>query len=161
MVEYVEYELGGRMVRLETGKLARQASGAVELRCEDTVMLGTCVGAHKPRPDIDFFPLTCDYEERFYAVGRIPGSFPRREGRPGEKGILTSRLIDRPLRPLFPTGYRNEVQVMVMPVSSDQITMPDSYAVTAASALPPSLSTQRPAAISGRTATTAKWPTFS
>ncbi|HET6384989.1 MAG TPA: polyribonucleotide nucleotidyltransferase [Armatimonadota bacterium] len=134
MIEFVEFELGGRTVHLETGKLARQASGAVELRCDDTVLLGAVVGNKTPRPDIDFFPLTCDYEERFYAVGRIPGSFPRREGRPGEKGILTSRLIDRPIRPLFPSGYRNEVQITVMPVSSDQINMPDAYAVIAASA---------------------------
>lgn len=134
MVEYVEFELGGRPVRLETGKLAKQASGSVELRSEDTVLLGTAMGSSNPRPDIDFFPLTCDYEERFYAVGKIPGSFPRREGRPGEKGILTSRLIDRPIRPLFPSGYRNDVQLMVMPLSSDQKVVPDVLAVIAASA---------------------------
>ena len=134
MIEYVEFELGGRMIRLETGKLAKQASGAVELRSEDTVLIGTAMGSSNPRPDIDFFPLTCDYEERFYAIGRIPGSFPRREGRPGEKGILISRLIDRPIRPLFPSGYRNDVQVMVMPVSSDQSVIPDVLAVIAASA---------------------------
>jgi polyribonucleotide nucleotidyltransferase len=134
MVEHVDFEIGGLSVRLETGKLAKQASGAVELRAGETVMLGTAMGSRSPRPDIDFFPLTCDYEERFYAVGRIPGSFPRREGRPGEKAILTCRLIDRPIRPLFPDGYRNDVMVNVMPLSSDQHVVPDVFAVIAASA---------------------------
>ncbi|MCA1595402.1 MAG: polyribonucleotide nucleotidyltransferase, partial [Chloroflexi bacterium] len=134
MSERVDFELGGRSMSMETGKLAKQASGAVELRTEETVLLGTVVSSNSPRPDIDFFPLTCDYEERFYAVGRIPGSFPRREGRPGEKGILTCRLIDRPIRPLFPSGFRNDVQVMVLPLSSDQVLPPDVLAVNAASA---------------------------
>jgi len=108
----------GRVVSIETGKLAKQASGAVVVRSGDTVILATATMGGV-RGGIDFFPLTCDYEERKYAVGKIPGGFVKRGGRPSEKAVLTSRLIDRPLRPLFEKGMRNDVQVIAMPLSAD------------------------------------------
>ncbi len=125
---------GGQVVSIETGRFAKQASGAVVVRSGDTHILCTAtMGAH-PRPGLDFFPLTCDYEERKYAVGKIPGGFVKRGGRPGEKAILTSRLIDRPLRPLFNKGMRNEVQVIALPLSADMDHLPDVLAVLGASA---------------------------
>jgi polyribonucleotide nucleotidyltransferase len=125
---------GGQVVSIETGKLAKQANGAVLVKSGDTIVLVTAtMGAH-PRPGLDFFPLTCDYEERKYAVGKIPGGFVKRGGRPGEKSVLTSRLIDRPLRPLFDKHIRNEVQVIAMPLSADMDHLPDVYAVLGASA---------------------------
>ena len=99
-------EIGGRTLTLETGKMARQASGAVFASYGDTQVLATAVGSTEPRDGIDFFPLTVDYEERLYAVGRIPGGFIKREGRPTEKAILSARITDRPLRPFFPKGYK-------------------------------------------------------
>jgi polyribonucleotide nucleotidyltransferase len=126
--------LGGRPLILETGKLARQASGAVLVKYGDTVVLSTATGSSEPREGIDFFPLTCDYEERLYAVGKIPGGFIKREGRPSEKAILSSRLIDRPLRPLFPKGYRNDVQVVCTVMSVDKNNPPDVTAMIGASA---------------------------
>ncbi|EQD35543.1 Exoribonuclease, phosphorolytic domain protein 1 domain protein, partial [mine drainage metagenome] len=110
---------GGRPLILETGRLAKQANGAVLVSYGETVVLATAVASRDPRAGIDFFPLTVDYEERLYAVGRIPGGFIKREGRSSEKGILSSRLTDRPIRPLFPKGFRNDVQVVVTVMSVD------------------------------------------
>jgi polyribonucleotide nucleotidyltransferase len=126
--------VGGQTVTLEVGKLAGLAGGAVTLRCGDTLLLATATMSKEPREGVDFFPLSVDYEEKLYAAGRIPGSFFRREGRPGEQAILTSRLIDRPLRPLFPKDLRNDVQVIVTPLSADQVVQPDVLAIVAASA---------------------------
>ena len=110
---------GNHQLTLETGEIARQSSGAVMVSLDDTVVLVTVVGMKNAKPEQDFFPLTVDYQERTYAAGKIPGGFFRREGRPSEKEILTSRLIDRPLRPLFPEGFYNEVQIIATVVSSD------------------------------------------
>ena len=110
---------GNHQLTLETGEIARQASGAVMVSLDDTVVLVTVVGRKDAKPEQDFFPLTVDYQERTYAAGKIPGGFFRREGRPSEKEILTSRLIDRPLRPLFPEGFYNEVQIIATVISSD------------------------------------------
>ena len=110
---------GNHKLTLETGEIARQASGAVVVNMEDTVVLVTVVGARSAAAGKDFLPLTVDYQERTYAAGKIPGGFFRREGRPSEKEILTSRLIDRPIRPLFPDGFYNEVQVVATVVSSN------------------------------------------
>ena len=120
-------------MRLETGKVAKQAGGSVWMQMGDTVVLGAATMAKTAREGLDFFPLTCDYEERKYAVGKIPGGFIKRGGRPSEKAILTSRLIDRPVRPLFPYGMRNEVQIIVNPLSVDHDHLPDVLAVVAAS----------------------------
>ncbi len=134
-VHSVEIALpGGRVVTIETGKLAKQAGGAVLVQSGDTIVHCAATMGASPRPGLDFFPLTCDYEERKYAVGKIPGGFIKRGGRPGEKATLTSRLIDRPLRPLFDKGMRNEVQVIAMPLSADMDHLPDVYAVLGASA---------------------------
>jgi polyribonucleotide nucleotidyltransferase len=111
------FQYGDHQVTLETGAIARQASGAVLVTMEQTVVLVAVVAKKEPRPGADFFPLTVDYQERSYAGGRIPGSFFRREGRPTEKETLTSRLIDRPLRPLFPKGFRNEIQIVATVLS--------------------------------------------
>ncbi|MCC6483885.1 MAG: polyribonucleotide nucleotidyltransferase [Armatimonadetes bacterium] len=128
----VSLELGGKQLRIEAGRVAKQANGSVLLYCGDTVILATATMSRQAREGMDFFPLTCDYEERKYAVGKIPGGFVKRGGRPSEKAILTSRLIDRPLRPLFPDGMRNDVQVVAMPLSVDLSTAPDVLAVNAA-----------------------------
>jgi polyribonucleotide nucleotidyltransferase len=134
-VHTVDFTLpNGVVVSIETGKLAKQAGGAVVVRAGDTHLLATATMGANPRPGLDFFPLTCDYEERKYAVGKIPGGFIKRGGRPGEKATLTSRLIDRPLRPLFDKGMRNEVQVIAMALSADMDHLPDVYAVLGASA---------------------------
>ena len=111
------FQYGRHTVTLETGEIARQASGAVMVSMDDTVVLVTVVGAQGVKPGQDFFPLTVDYQERTYAAGKIPGGFFKREGRPSEKEILTSRLIDRPIRPLFPEGFYNEVQIVATVVS--------------------------------------------
>src|ERR671931_905038 len=114
-VSRVSVEVGGEEISFETGKLARQASGAVVVRSGDTMVLATAtVGSLR---DVDFLPLTVDVEERHYAAGKIPGSFFRREGRAGEKAILTARMIDRPLRPLFPKGWHFETQIVCQPMS--------------------------------------------
>src|SRR3979409_419822 len=105
---------------IETGRVAEQANGAVVISQGDTVVLSTAVMSKEPREGIDFFPLTCDYEEKLYAAGKIPGAFMRREGRPSETAILASRLTDRPLRPLFPEGFRLDVQVVSTVLSVDQ-----------------------------------------
>lgn len=129
----VSAEIAGRTMTLETGRFAEQADGAVTIRYGETLLLATVVGA-SAREGIDFFPLTVDYEERMYAAGKIPGSFFKREGKPTETAILTSRLTDRPLRPLFPEGYRNEVQVMITTFSVDMVNDPSALAIIAASA---------------------------
>jgi len=130
----MELNIGGRPMSLETGRLARQAGGAVFVRYGDTTVLVTATMARSVRPGIDFFPLTVDYEERFYAVGKIPGGFIKREARPSEKAILSCRLIDRPLRPLFPESLRNEVQVVATVMSVDQDNAPEIVAMVGASA---------------------------
>jgi polyribonucleotide nucleotidyltransferase len=113
-------EVAGRRLSIETGRVAEQANGAVILRQGDSVVLSTAVMSREPREGVDFFPLTCDYEEKLYAVGKIPGAFMRREGRPSETAILASRLTDRPLRPLFPDGFRLDIQVVSTVLSADQ-----------------------------------------
>ena len=124
----------GKDVTIETGKLARQADGAVTVKCGNCVILATAVASHEPRPGQSFFPLTVDYQEKFAAAGRIPGSFHKREGRITDHEILISRLIDRALRPLFPEGYLCEVQILVSLISSDPEVAPDALACLAASA---------------------------
>ena len=126
--------INDKPLTFETGKYARQAGGAVTVRYGDTVVFAAGTVAKTTRPGIDFFPLTVDFEERLYAAGKIPGSFPRREGRPSEEGILTARLVDRPVRPLWPRGFKNDVQVIVSAWSSDQENDYDVLAVNAASA---------------------------
>jgi polyribonucleotide nucleotidyltransferase len=130
----VEIELDGKTLVLETGRVAGQANGAVIATCSDTVVIATACMSPVPREGISFFPLICDYEERKYAVGRIPGGFVKRGGRPSEKAILTSRLIDRPIRPLFPEGMRNDVQIIAMPLSMEPEVPADTIALVAASA---------------------------
>ncbi len=129
-----EAEIGGRTFSMEAGKLAEQADGAVIVRQGDTVVLATAVAAKEPREGADFFPLTVDYEERMYAAGKIPGGFIKRESRPSEAAILAMRLTDRPLRPLFPKGYYNDVQVVLTVLSTDQENDPDIIALNGASA---------------------------
>jgi polyribonucleotide nucleotidyltransferase len=129
-----ETDYVGRPLTIETGHVAEQANGALIIRCGETVLLVTAVASKQPREGIDFFPLTCDYEEKLYAAGRIPGSFPRREGRPSEAAILASRMIDRPMRPLFPKDFRNDVQIVATVLSADQEQDPTTLAVTGASA---------------------------
>lgn len=127
-------ELGGRKLTLETGHIARQADGAVVATYGDTVLLCTVVGCKEPKEGTDFFPLTVNYQEKTFASGRIPGGFFKREGKPSEVEVLTSRLIDRPIRPLFPDNYRNEVQVVCTVLSHDQENTPDIIAMIGASA---------------------------
>jgi polyribonucleotide nucleotidyltransferase len=129
-----EMDWAGKTLTLETGKVARQADGAIVASYGDTVVLATVVGAKAAKPGIDFFPLTVNYQEKFFAAGRIPGGFFKREGRPTEKETLVSRLIDRPIRPLFPHGFKNEVQVIVTVLSHDLENDPDVLSMVAASA---------------------------
>ncbi|MDH7499941.1 MAG: polyribonucleotide nucleotidyltransferase [candidate division NC10 bacterium] len=133
MVHTIEREFQGRRFVMEVGKVAKQADGAIWTRFADTVVLVTAVASKEPREGIDFFPLTVDYQEKAYAAGKIPGGFFKREGRPGDKETLTSRLIDRPLRPLFPKSFRNEVQVIATVLSADQENDPDVLALVGAS----------------------------
>ncbi|CAM3895221.1 polyribonucleotide nucleotidyltransferase [Cohnella lubricantis] len=133
MEQRVEMLLGGRPFALETGRLAKQANGAVVVRYGDTVVLSTVTASPGPK-DLDFFPLTVNYEEKLYAVGKIPGGFIKREGRPSEKAILASRLTDRPIRPLFPEGFRNDVQIVNMVMSVDQDCSPEIAAMIGTSA---------------------------
>ncbi len=128
------FPYGKHTVTLETGEMARQADGAVLVSIDDTVVLVTCVGATNAKAGQDFFPLTCDYQERTYAAGKIPGGFFKREGRPSEKETLTSRLMDRPMRPLFPEGFYNEVQIIATVLSANPDIDPDIAAVIGASA---------------------------
>ncbi|ADY56534.1 Polyribonucleotide nucleotidyltransferase [Syntrophobotulus glycolicus DSM 8271] len=127
-------QVGGRTMSFETGRIGRQAGGAIFLKYGDTVVSAFATASSKPREGIDFFPLTCEFEERLYAAGKIPGGFIKREGRPSEKATLTARLIDRPIRPLFPEGYQNDVQVVTMVMSVDQDCPTDVSAINAASA---------------------------
>ncbi len=134
MSHTVEIDLGGRQITLETGRMAKQANGAVVVRCGDSVVLVSACMSEEPKPNAGFFPLTVDYREYTYAAGKIPGGFIKREGRPSEKEILTSRLIDRPVRPLFPEGFLNETQIIAMVLSADPEQDPNSLAVVGAGA---------------------------
>jgi len=133
-IHSVSMEIAGRTLTLEAGRFAEQANGAVVVRYGDTMLLATAVASKEPRADADFFPLTVDYEEKMYAAGKIPGSFFKREGKPTDSAILTARLTDRPLRPLFPEGYRNEVQIIVTTFSIDMVNDPAPLAIIGASA---------------------------
>src|SRR5687767_9734488 len=126
-------KLGERELTVETGRVAKQADGSIVIRYGDTMLLVAAVSALTPREGVDFFPLTVEYRESNYAAGRIPGNYFRREGRPNEKEILTSRLIDRPCRPLFADGFRNETQVIASVISADPDNNPDVIAITGAS----------------------------
>src|SRR5438067_11137468 len=131
-VHRVSVEIGGTEIEFETGKLAKQASGAVLVKAGDTHVLATATAGNDR--DVDFLPLTVDVEERAYAAGKIPGSFFRREGRAGEKATLTARMIDRPIRPLFPKGRSRETQLVAMPISVDHVNPYDILAMNGASA---------------------------
>lgn len=128
-----EMEVGGRPLVIENGKMAKQANGAVLVRYGDTVVLVAVTASAEPREGVDFFPLTVDYEEKMYAVGKIPGGFIKREGRPSNAAILCARLIDRPIRPLFPKGFRNDIQVIATVLSVEQDNPPDIAAMIGAS----------------------------
>ncbi|WP_455376907.1 polyribonucleotide nucleotidyltransferase [Petrachloros mirabilis] len=134
MVHTVELDIAGRTLRLETGRVAKQADGSIWASYGDTVVLATAVASQNAKPGVDFLPLTVDYQEKAYAAGKIPGGYFKREGRPSEKEVLTSRLIDRPLRPLFPEGYYFETQVIASVLSSDKTGSSDVIGITAASA---------------------------
>jgi polyribonucleotide nucleotidyltransferase len=133
-IKRVTIDWAGRPLTLETGRIARQADGAVLATYGETSVLAAVVYARKAKEGQDFFPLTVNYQERYYAAGRIPGGFFKREGRPTEKETLTSRLIDRPIRPLFAEGFKNEVQVTITVLSYDQENDPDIVGMVAASA---------------------------
>src|SRR5438132_4327387 len=133
-IHRVELDWGGRKLVLESGRMARQADGAVLASYGETTVLATVVSAKEAREGIDFLPLTCNYQEKFYAAGRIPGGFFKREGRPTERETLVSRLIDRPIRPLFAEGYRCDTQVIATVLSHDLENDPDILAMVAASA---------------------------
>ncbi|MBS0167895.1 MAG: polyribonucleotide nucleotidyltransferase [Nitrospira sp.] len=134
MIHVVELEVAGRTLRLETGRVAKQADGSIWASYGDTVILATAVSAQTAKPGTDFLPLTVDYQEKAYAAGKIPGGYFKREGRPAEKEVLTSRLIDRPLRPLFPEGFYFETQVIASVLSADKTGSSDVIGITAASA---------------------------
>jgi polyribonucleotide nucleotidyltransferase len=129
-----ELEINGTSLSFETGKYAKQADGSVVVRMGDSVVLVTACASPNPREGIDFLPLTVDYKEYTYASGRIPGGFFKREGKPSEKEVLTSRVIDRPIRPLFPAGWRNESQIIALVLSADANYDPDVLAISGASA---------------------------
>src|SRR6188472_2157932 len=129
-----DISVGGRTISIETGRIAKQADGAVIVRLGDTMVLVTACADANPREGVDFLPLTCDYKENTYASGRIPGGFFKREGKPAEKEVLTSRLIDRPIRPLFPGTWRNETQIIALVLSADGENDTDVLAITGASA---------------------------
>jgi polyribonucleotide nucleotidyltransferase len=133
-IHRVQGSVGGREMFLETGKLARQAGGAVVIGLGETQLLVTATAGKSPKEQLDFMPLTVDVEERMYAAGKIPGGFFRREGRPSETAILTARLVDRPLRPSFPKGLRNEIHVIATIMSADMENLPDVLAINGASA---------------------------
>ena len=134
MKHTVDIELAGRRLTLETGRIAKQADGAIWATYGDTVVLATAVASQNAKPGVDFLPLTVDYQEKTYAAGKIPGGYFKREGRPSEREVLTSRLIDRPLRPLFPEGYYFETQVITSVLSADKTGVSDVIAIIAASA---------------------------
>lgn len=128
-----QLEIGGKTVNIETGKYAQSTNGSVTVRCGDTMLFVHCVVSKEPRVGIDFFPLLIDYEERMSSIGRIPGGYNRSEGKASDKAILVSRLIDRPIRPLFPKGYRNDIQIVAQLFSYDQENQPDTLAMLGAS----------------------------
>ena len=128
-----EMQVGGRPLIIEQGKMAKQANGAVLVRYGDTVVLVAATASKEPREGVDFFPLTVDFEEKMYAAGKIPGGFIKREGRPSESAILCSRLIDRPIRPLFPEGFRNDVQIIGTVLSVEQDNAPEIAGMIGAS----------------------------
>ena len=129
------FDIGdGREITIETGRLARQADGAVTVKMGNSIILATVCATEKPKEGQDFFPLTCEYQERAYAGGKIPGGYFKREGKATEKETLTSRLIDRPIRPLFPEGFYNEINVIAQVLSYDGENEPDILAIVAASA---------------------------
>src|SRR4051812_45446005 len=130
----VSVQIGNQEISFETGHLAKQADGAVVVRGGETMVLATAQGRAEAREGADFFPLTVDVEERMYAAGKIPGGFFKREGRPTERAILTARMIDRPIRPLWPKGFRNEVQVICTVLSADMVTAHDILCINGASA---------------------------
>src|SRR5213075_1599242 len=130
----VSVQVGEQEITFETGKLAKQADGAVVIRSGETMVLATAQGRMEPREGADFFPLTVDVEERMYAAGKIPGGFFKREGRPTERAILTARMTDRPVRPLWPKGYRNETQCVATVFSVDMVTPHDILCINAVSA---------------------------
>src|SRR5437763_13537045 len=130
----VSVQVGQQEISFETGKLAKQADGAVVVRSGETMVLATAVGRAEAREGADFFPLTIDVEERMYAAGKIPGGFFKREGRASERATLTARMIDRPIRPLWPKGFRNEVQVICTVLSADMVTAHDILCINGASA---------------------------
>ena len=125
--------IGGREVSVEIGKYCGLSNGSCMVRCGDTVIMVNATMSKLPRPNIDFFPLGVDYEEKLYTIGKIPGGFKKREGRPSDKAILTSRLIDRPLRPLFPKGFFNDVAVVATPLSVDTDISPEPFAMLGSS----------------------------
>jgi len=129
-----EVEVGGKKITLETGKIARQADGAIIAQWGETVVMATVVGAKKVNPDVDYFPLSVNYQEKYYAAGKIPGGYFKREARPTENETLISRLIDRPIRPLFPDEFRNEVQLLPTVISYDKENEPDVLSIIASSA---------------------------
>src|SRR5215471_727733 len=154
-----EVRIGSRTISFETGKLAKQADGSVIVRSGDTVVLVTACHAASPREGIDFLPLTVDYREYSYASGRIPGGFFKREGKPPEKEILTSRLIDRPCRPLFAAGWRYETQLIALLLSADTDNDADVLAITGASAASTATTSSTRRMASGRRAPlTSSWP---
>src|SRR3989337_1276024 len=130
----VSVEIGGKEITIETGKLAKQADGAVVVRSGETMVLATAVGRPEAREGADFFPMTIDVEEKMYAAGKIPGGFFKREGRATERATLTARMIDRPIRPLWPKGFRNEVHVVCTTLSADLVTPHDILCINGASA---------------------------
>ena len=132
-VKKFEIEIGGKPVVIETGKYAKSATSSVTVRCGDTMLFVHCTVAPEPRVGIDFFPLLIDYEERMSAIGKIPGGYTKTEGKPSEKAVLISRLIDRPIRPLFPKGYRNDIQIVSQLFSFDEENQPDTLSILAAS----------------------------
>ncbi|MET0183173.1 MAG: polyribonucleotide nucleotidyltransferase, partial [Caulobacterales bacterium] len=133
-IKTVSLDWAGRKLTLETGRIARQADGAVFATWGETALLATVVYAKEAKPGQDFFPLTVNYQEKYYAAGRIPGGYPKREGQPSERETLLSRLIDRPIRPLFVDGFKNEVQVIITVMSWDNENESDILAMVAASA---------------------------
>src|ERR687897_827802 len=130
----VAVTVGRDSITFDSGELAKQADGAVVVRSGDTMVLATAMGRTEAREGADFFPLTVDVEERMYAAGKIPGGFFKREGRPTERAILTARMIDRPIRPLWPSGYKNEVHVVCTTLSADLVTAHDILCINGASA---------------------------
>jgi polyribonucleotide nucleotidyltransferase len=132
-IQTTSFQIGEKTITVESGRFARSAKAGITIRCEDTVVFIAIAGSEKPRAGIDFFPLLVDYEEKMFSVGRFPGGYLKKEGRPSERAILTARLIDRPVRPLWPDGYRNDVQIVASPMSLDSVNPPDVLAILGAS----------------------------